>query len=50
MGNKYYQLEEMEDKDRCITEIFLALDKTIMVGETDGLLPVRAEGTWEHDS
>jgi hypothetical protein len=50
VGNKYYQLEEMEDKDRCITEIFLAPDKTITVGETDGPLPVRAEGTWEHDS
>jgi hypothetical protein len=50
VGNKYYQLEEMEDKERCITEIFLSTDKTITFGETDGPLPVRSEGTWEHNS
>jgi hypothetical protein len=50
VGNKYYQLEEMEDKERCITEIFLSTDKTITFGETDGPLPVRSEGTWENNS
>lgn len=33
---EYYQLEEMEDKDTCTTELFLRADGGIDFGDTDG--------------
>ena len=45
--NKYYQLEELEDKDTCTTELFLKADRTIEFGETDGPLWAAAVGTWD---
>jgi hypothetical protein len=33
---EYYQLEEMEDKDTCTTELFLRADGGIEFGDTDG--------------
>ena len=47
VASKYFQLEEMEDKDSCVTEIYLASDKTISFGETDGPSPLTATGSWE---
>ena len=47
IANKYFQLEEMEDKDSCITEIFFNPNKTISVGNTDGPIPLSCDGHWE---
>jgi len=45
--DKYYQLEEMEDRDSCTTELFLAADGNIEFGDTDGPLPTSSVGKWE---
>jgi len=45
--DKYYQLEEMEDRDSCTTELFLAADGNIEFGDTDGPVYTKAEGYWE---
>eukprot|EP00545_Synedropsis_sp_CCMP1620_P014395 CAMPEP_0119014272 /NCGR_PEP_ID=MMETSP1176-20130426/9448_1 /TAXON_ID=265551 /ORGANISM="Synedropsis recta cf, Strain CCMP1620" /LENGTH=144 /DNA_ID=CAMNT_0006967427 /DNA_START=178 /DNA_END=612 /DNA_ORIENTATION=- len=44
--DKYYQLEEMEDKETCTTEVFLKADRTIGFGESDGPLWATAVGVW----
>lgn len=44
--NKYYQLEEMEDRENCTTELFLKEDGTILLGDTDGPLWSTAVGEW----
>lgn len=44
---KYFQLEELEDKDTSTTELFLCWDGVVQVGETDGPQPIAATGTWE---
>lgn len=33
--NKYYQLEELEDKESCTTELFLTANGQVEFGETD---------------
>jgi len=47
VSNKYYQLEELEDRDDCSTEVLLKDDGTVTTGATDGPLPLRSSGTWE---
>lgn len=47
LGSKYYQLEEMEDKESCTTELFLSSDGSVSVGVTNGPLPIEASGKWE---
>jgi hypothetical protein len=42
--NKYYQLEEMEDRDNCTTELFLKENGEVLIGETDGPLWTEAVG------
>ena len=42
--NKYYQLEEMEDRENCTTELFLKEDGQVLIGETDGPLWTEAIG------
>jgi hypothetical protein len=44
--NKYYQLEEMEDRENCTTELFLKEDGTVLLGDTDGPLWSDAVGEW----
>ena len=44
--NKYFNLEELEDKEKAVTEIRLNADYTVTVGETDGPLFTEAKGTW----
>ena len=44
---KFYQLEEMEDKDSCTTELFLKEDRTIEFGQTDGPIWDDVTGSWE---
>lgn len=43
---EYYQLEEMEDKDSCTTELYLRADGVIEFGDTDGPQFITAAGTW----
>jgi len=45
--DKYYQLEEMEDKQTCTTELFLKADRTVIFGNTDGPQYLVASGSWE---
>mmetsp|Transcript_39107 Transcript_39107/g.44595 ORF Transcript_39107/g.44595 Transcript_39107/m.44595 type:complete len:184 (+) Transcript_39107:79-630(+) len=45
--DKYYQLEEMEDKESSTTEIFLKQDRTVIVGQTTGPKFLAASGSWE---
>jgi WW domain len=45
--NKYYQLEEMEDRETCTTELFLKEDGTVLLGDTDGPLWESATGYWQ---
>jgi hypothetical protein len=47
VANKYYQLEELEDRDDCSTEVLLKDDGTVIAGATDGPPPVESSGTWE---
>eukprot|EP00429_Kryptoperidinium_foliaceum_P066065 CAMPEP_0176061244 /NCGR_PEP_ID=MMETSP0120_2-20121206/30534_1 /TAXON_ID=160619 /ORGANISM="Kryptoperidinium foliaceum, Strain CCMP 1326" /LENGTH=171 /DNA_ID=CAMNT_0017394801 /DNA_START=127 /DNA_END=642 /DNA_ORIENTATION=+ len=44
--DKYYQLEELEDKESCTTELFLRADGVVEFGETDGPQFLAAAGTW----
>ena len=45
--NKYYQLEEREDRDSCTTELFLTEDRNVVFGDTDGPNYISALGSWE---
>uniref|UniRef100_A0A6U0KI98 Lipocalin-like domain-containing protein n=1 Tax=Minutocellus polymorphus TaxID=265543 RepID=A0A6U0KI98_9STRA len=47
VANKYYQLEELEDRDDCSTEVLLKDDGTVTTGATDGPPPSESSGTWE---
>jgi hypothetical protein len=44
--NKYYQLEELEDKDTCTTELFLLEDGKVDIGKTDGPIWSDAIARW----
>jgi hypothetical protein len=45
--NKYYQMEEMEDRETCTTELFLMEDGAVLLGDTDGPLWESATGYWQ---
>ena len=45
--NKYYQCEEMEDKETSTTELFLKEDGTVLLGKTDGPVWDEASGNWQ---
>ena len=45
--DKTYQLEELEDRDTCTTEVFLKADRSIHFGDTDGPIPADALGKWQ---
>lgn len=49
LASRFYQLEELEDKETATTELFLKDDKTVDVGETDGPVYMSASGNWEVD-
>ena len=44
--DKEFQLEEREDRDSALTELWLNADGTVTIGETDGPEPVSYEGKW----
>ncbi|KAA8499060.1 hypothetical protein FVE85_6645 [Porphyridium purpureum] len=41
-----YQLDELEDKDTCVTAIYLCEGGEVKFGETDGPEPARVSGSW----
>lgn len=46
---RYYNLEELEDKETCTTEIYLKSDKSLQVGKTDGPIYMNAAGIWSQE-
>jgi hypothetical protein len=46
LAPRSFQLEENEGGNTCITEVFLAEDYTLQVGDTDGPLPAKTLGSW----
>mmetsp|Transcript_104533 Transcript_104533/g.156543 ORF Transcript_104533/g.156543 Transcript_104533/m.156543 type:complete len:210 (-) Transcript_104533:167-796(-) len=46
IASRYFQLEENEGDNSCLTEVFLADDYTLQVGDTDGPLPAETMGYW----
>jgi len=46
---RYYQLEEMEDREDCTTQVFLSPDGSVAFGRTDGPPHHSATGSWECD-
>eukprot|EP00591_Stephanopyxis_turris_P016446 CAMPEP_0195538570 /NCGR_PEP_ID=MMETSP0794_2-20130614/49600_1 /TAXON_ID=515487 /ORGANISM="Stephanopyxis turris, Strain CCMP 815" /LENGTH=178 /DNA_ID=CAMNT_0040672561 /DNA_START=601 /DNA_END=1137 /DNA_ORIENTATION=+ len=50
VAGKYFQLEEMEDKDGSCTEIFLSPYRTVSIRVTDGPMPKSSSGTWEQSA
>jgi hypothetical protein len=47
IGDKHFQLEELEDSEKSTTDIILNSDYTVTVGKTDGPLISSWYGTWE---
>ena len=45
--DRTYQLEELEDKDTCTSEVFLQADRTIYFGDTDGPIADEMVGRWD---
>ena len=45
-SSKFFNLEEMEDKEACTTEVFLSQNGSVTLTETNGPPPVKAHGTW----
>eukprot|EP00545_Synedropsis_sp_CCMP1620_P012494 CAMPEP_0119014204 /NCGR_PEP_ID=MMETSP1176-20130426/9413_1 /TAXON_ID=265551 /ORGANISM="Synedropsis recta cf, Strain CCMP1620" /LENGTH=175 /DNA_ID=CAMNT_0006967355 /DNA_START=86 /DNA_END=613 /DNA_ORIENTATION=- len=45
-AEKYFQLEEREDKDVSCTDVKLNADGTVSMLQTNGPLPVESRGTW----
>lgn len=46
LDDMYFQVEEMEDKDSCTTEVLLNKDNTVTLFQTNGPLFVAATGKW----
>ena len=45
--DKYYQLEEREDKECATTELYLMADRRVEFGDTDGPMTIESVGTWQ---
>ncbi len=46
-ASKFFNLEEMEDKEACTTEVFLSQNGSVTLTETNGPPPVAASGFWK---
>jgi hypothetical protein len=46
---KYFNLEELEDKESCLTEVLFNADGKVTIGVTDGPVFTEASGEWELD-
>jgi hypothetical protein len=49
IAGKYFQIEEMEDRDSCTTEVKLNVDHTVELLQTNGPLFKSGEGSWGQD-
>ena len=49
LASNFFQLEEKEHSESCITEIFLSDDGSITLSRTDGPPPIQASGSWIQD-
>lgn len=49
LSKRWFQLEEMEDKDSATTEVFLNPDLSVDFAETNGPLYLEAAGSWKQD-
>ena len=47
---KYFQIEEMEDRDSCTTEVILNPNSTVTTLETNGPIHQTATGLWKLDA
>ncbi len=45
-ASKFFNLEEMEDKEVCTTEVFLSQNGSVTLTETNGPPPVASYGHW----
>eukprot|EP00573_Skeletonema_grethae_P000228 CAMPEP_0201686220 /NCGR_PEP_ID=MMETSP0578-20130828/748_1 /ASSEMBLY_ACC=CAM_ASM_000663 /TAXON_ID=267565 /ORGANISM="Skeletonema grethea, Strain CCMP 1804" /LENGTH=187 /DNA_ID=CAMNT_0048170243 /DNA_START=59 /DNA_END=622 /DNA_ORIENTATION=+ len=50
IAGKHFQLEELEDAEKCTTDILLNSDMTVTVGRTDGPLFSSSYGTWSESA
>jgi hypothetical protein len=53
LAERYFQLEELEDRDTATTELRLNWDNTVTVGVTDGprySATTTTSGTWHYDA
>ncbi|CAM9456681.1 unnamed protein product [Chrysoparadoxa australica] len=41
-----FQMEELEDKETCVTSLVLNKDGSILVGATEGPIPASSTGVW----
>lgn len=48
LGNRAYQLEELEDSASCVSAIYLKNDGSLKLGRTDGPRPSSVKGSWEY--
>ena len=46
---KYFQMEEMEDREACTTEVILNPNSTVTTLETNGPIHIAANGMWKLD-
>lgn len=46
-ASKFFNLEEMEDKEVCTTEVFLSQNGSVTLTETNGPPPVASYGHWK---
>ena len=50
IAGKHFQLEELEDAEKCTTDILLNSDMTVTVGSTDGPFFSSSYGTWSEST
>ncbi|KAL7497313.1 hypothetical protein ACHAWT_005760 [Skeletonema menzelii] len=50
IAGKHFQLEELEDAEKCTTDILLNSDMTVTVGCTDGPFFSSSYGTWSEST
>jgi hypothetical protein len=49
VAGKYFNLQELEDRESCLTEVFFNPDQSLKIGVTDGPIFTEAKGKWELD-
>lgn len=49
LAERFFQLEELEDKESATTELHLNWDNTVSLGATDGPRFLKGSGTWKYN-